>query len=142
MVCMSVTKLYIHAVWATKERYPLLNQTGRSLLIRHILYHCRAWNIQIISINGTCDHLHALIKMRGHTSVAYVIQIIKGESSWWANEIRVFEKHLQWARGYYARSVDEVSLPIVKNYINNQQVPLPYKNEIDLFLNSQSTKNL
>jgi len=45
----------------------------------------------------------------------------KGESSNWANQVSLFEKQLTWARSYYARSVDENNIHIVKRYINNQQ---------------------
>lgn len=131
---MSFVKLYIHAVWTTKHRYPVLDEKGRTTLAKHILYNARRWDIQILNINGTSDHFHALIRMRADISVAQVIQSIKGEASWWANKMQLFERELWWAKGYYARSVDESNIGVVQEYIINQGSTLLYKTEVDGFL--------
>ncbi len=118
---MSDVRLFVHAVWAVKKRYPALVEPGRGQLFKHILQIAREKSIQIEAINGHDDHVHCLIKLASVQSISEVVQHLKGESSWWANKNALFEKRLAWARAYYARSVDEHNIYIVKKYIANQQ---------------------
>ena len=117
---MSDVRLYVHAVRGVKHRYPLLVESQREKLFNHIAENAKEKGIEFFAINGHTDHVHCLIRLKATQCIAVVIQLIKGESSNWANEISLFEKHLTWARSYYARSVDEKNIYIVKRYIQNQ----------------------
>ncbi len=131
---MSDVRMYVHAVWAVKKRYPLLEESKRTELFVHILETAKEKNIQIKAINGHDDHVHCLIKLGSVQSISEVTQHLKGESSCWANEKNLFEKRLTWAKGYYARSVDEHNIYIVKKYIAGQH---KHKNPPDGFREGQ-----
>lgn len=117
---MADVRLYVHAVWGVKNRQPTLDETKRKELFDHILENVKEKNIEVLAINGHTDHVHCLLRMKATQCMADMMQLIKGESSNWANKISLFEEQLTWARSYYARSVDEKNLHIVKRYINNQ----------------------
>lgn len=67
------------------------------------------------------DHLHALISLPGAMTIADVMQLIKGESSFWINKNNLTEKKFQWCHKYYAASVDRFSINRVRAYIDNQE---------------------
>ena len=49
------------------------------------------------------------------------MQLIKGEASHWANKNNIFKHKLNWADEYFAVSVSESMVDIVRNYIKNQE---------------------
>jgi putative transposase len=54
-------------------------------------------------------------------SLSMVIQLIKGESSFWINRNKLTKCKFEWAVEYFGVSVSESQVKIVRNYINNQE---------------------
>ena len=50
-----------------------------------------------------------------------VMQLIKGESSFWFNKQKIIETKLDWQDDYFAVSISESQVPQVRNYIMNQE---------------------
>lgn len=71
-------------------------------------------------INGFEDHVHLLLRLHASQRLSAVVQQIKGESDWWANQVSLFDTTLNWASGYYARSVDPDNIGLVIRYIASQ----------------------
>ena len=134
---MPFTRILIHAVWGTKNREPLLTQEKLFLVINHIKENAITKGIYITDINGHIDHLHCIISLNRDLSIAKTMQLIKGESSFWANKEKIFLHRFEWADEYYAVSVSESQLQKVKDYIANQQEhhkKKTFKQECDEFL--------
>lgn len=119
---MPFTKILIHAVWGTKNRYPFLTPEKKQLLITHIRENAKKKGIFITDINGWHDHLHCIISLNRDTTLSKTIQLIKGESSFWANKEKIFETKFEWADEYYAVSISKSQLQKVKDYISNQEI--------------------
>jgi putative transposase len=117
---MSRTEIYLHIVFAVKRRDPILTAPRRRLLFQHIREEAFLNQIGLKAINGVEDHIHLLLRLHACQTVAGVAQQIKGESARWANKVQVFDKRLNWASGYYARSVDPENLEVVMRYIYHQ----------------------
>jgi len=83
---MSFIKVYVHYVWSTKNREPLLSADIRFALFNHIRENARKKNIFIDFINGYIDHVHCLISLNDDLSIGKIAQLIKGESSHWINQ--------------------------------------------------------
>ena len=66
--------LYVHLVWATKHREPILHKDARYKLYAHIKIEAARKGIAICIINGVADHVHCLIALK---STQMVSQIIK-----------------------------------------------------------------
>lgn len=49
------------------------------------------------------------------------MQLIKGESSFWFNKLKVLKRKFDWADEYFAASVSDDRLNVVRGYILNQQ---------------------
>lgn len=118
---MSYIKIMVHCVWRTKNSNKILVGEKRARLLNHILENAKKKDIYIDTIGGHVDHLHCLISLGGKQSIAEVLQLIKGESSYWANKENLLESKLEWAEDYFAASVSESAIDKVRNYITNQE---------------------
>jgi REP element-mobilizing transposase RayT len=118
---MSYVRIYVHAVWATKYRFPTLVGKTRLELMNHIREYAKSKKINIDHVNGGDDHLHALISMDPDQSIGGIMNQIKGESAYWINKQSSKEGEFSWQREYWAVSVGESQLTSVRNYIRDQE---------------------
>ncbi len=118
---MSYVRNWLHCVWGTKNRYPFLNSGNKSEIIDHIRKNAKEKLIYIDCINGHKEHMHCLINLHPDQSLAKVMQLIKGEASFWINKNQVTPSKFEWADEYFAVSVSESQLSIVKQYIADQE---------------------
>jgi putative transposase len=119
---MAYVKIWLHCVWGTKNRTPFLTKKILSDLIDHIRTNAKEKRINIDTINGHREHIHCIISLSPDQTLAKVIQLIKGESSFWINKNNLTKYRFEWAVEYYGVSVSESELNKVRIYINNQEV--------------------
>ena len=140
---MSHVKILVHCVWATNNREAILIPDKRNLLIKHIRENALKKDIFIDTINGHTDHMHCLLSLGASQSIDMVIQLIKGESSFWANNEKLFDTKLSWGEDYFAASVSESSLDKVREYIRNQEEhhkKITFQEEYDKFIKAYGFK--
>lgn len=118
---MPFLKVWIHLIWSTKNREPILQQEIRHSLFTHIRENARAKGIYLDFINGYLEHVHTLISLGADQSIAKVAQLLKGESSHWANQQGLTTTKLEWQDEYIAVSVSESVVDSVREYIKNQE---------------------
>lgn len=118
---MSFVKIWIHLVFATKNREPLLSKEFRYKLYKHIIENCKEKGIFLQSINGYTDHIHCLVSLGKDQNISKICQLIKGESSFWINKNNLTEGKFGWQDDYFAVSVSESQVETVTNYIQNQE---------------------
>ncbi|MEO5776000.1 MAG: IS200/IS605 family transposase [Flavobacterium sp.] len=124
---MPYLKIYIHFVWCTKNREPFLNTIeSRKLVWNHIRENAIKKDIYIDFVNGFEDHCHCLISLGINQSIDKIMQLIKGESSFWINKNNhlfpnMKRRKFEWQDEYFALSVSESILNKVRNYIKNQE---------------------
>lgn len=119
---MPFVKVYIHIVWSTKNRIPFLNSKDlRINLWKHIKQNASEKGIFIDVVNGYSDHCHCLISLSTNQTIEKVVQLIKGESSFWINKNNLTEEKFAWQDEYFAVSVSESMIESVRNYIKNQE---------------------
>jgi putative transposase len=118
---MSHVRIWVHLVFATKNRQPLLKKEFRCELYKHIAQNCLDKNIFLQSINGYTDHVHCLISLGKDQTIAKISQLIKGESSFWINQNNLTSEKFSWQDDYFAVSVSESQMEAVSNYIKNQK---------------------
>ena len=119
---MSFVKVYLHCVWSTKNRNPYLDSIElRQKVWNHIRENAIQKGIYIDFINGYSDHCHCLISLGVDQNIQKVIQLIKGESSFWINKNELTKEKFQWQEEYFAVSVSESILDKVREYIKNQE---------------------
>jgi len=118
---MSYARVWVHAVWGTKNREHILTREIRPRVLSHIRENARQKQIYVDSLNGYTDHLHCLFGLNADVTIAKTLQLIKGESAYWINKEKVTPAKFEWANEYYAVSVSESALEDVRVYIENQE---------------------
>ncbi|MCK9639551.1 MAG: IS200/IS605 family transposase [Prolixibacteraceae bacterium] len=119
---MPFIKVYIHFVWSTKNRISFLDSKElRHKFFVHIRDNAKGKGIYIDHINGFVDHVHCLISLGTDQTIQKIMQLIKGESSFWINHQQVLIDKFEWQEEYFAVSVSESQLNKVRNYILNQE---------------------
>ena len=120
---MSYTRVCIHYVWATKNRMPVLTSTIRNSLFIHIRRNAEDKKIMIDALNGHIDHVHCLVWLQVTQSIDQIAKLLKGESAhWFNNRSGISKMKLQWQENYFAASVSESMMPVVRGYILNQEL--------------------
>lgn len=119
---MPQIKVYIHFVWTTKNRYPYLaTEVLRKKVWQHIRDNAKDKGIYIDYINGHKEHCHCLVSLGDDQTICKLMQLIKGESSYWINQQKLMREKFEWQDEYYAVSVSESMIGKVRNYIKNQE---------------------
>jgi len=120
---MPFIKIYIHFVFSTINRISFLNSTEvRVKVWKHIKENASSKGIYLDMINGYSDHCHCLISLGSNQNIEKIIQLIKGESSFWINKNQLTKDKFAWQDEYFAVSVSESMIESVRNYIKNQEI--------------------
>ncbi|AKK71558.1 transposase [Chryseobacterium gallinarum] len=119
---MSFIKIYIHLVFSTKNRESLLSTSNLRIKVwKHIKEYATEKGIFLDMINDYSDHCHCLISLRSDQNIEKVVQLLKGESSYWINKNQLTRGKFSWQDEYFAVSVSESMIGSVRNYIKNQE---------------------
>ncbi|HEY9533690.1 MAG TPA: IS200/IS605 family transposase [Mucilaginibacter sp.] len=134
---MSYVRIWIHLVFAAKNREPLLKDHFRYDVFKHIAHNCLEKDIFLQAINGYTDHIHCLLSLGKDQNVAKIVQLLKGESSFWINQQGFTPSKFSWQDDYFAVSVSESQLNQVVSYIKNQEkhhATKSFAQEVDEFM--------
>ena len=134
---MPWVKVWLHFVWSTKDRQPYLKDEIRKKVLEHIRQNAREKGIHIDFINGYLDHVHCLISLGTDQTLEKIMQLIKGESSFWINKNKLTKTNFAWQDEYFVVSVNESTLPSVRKYIANQEEhhqKVSFNDEFEVFL--------
>ncbi len=118
---MGYIKIWVHIVWTTKKRKPLLTKEIRQPVFEHIKNNGKTKSIYIDQINGYLEHVHCLVSLRSGQTIEKILMLLKGESSYWINKNKLSPTKFEWQDEYFAVSVSESNLHRVRNYIKNQE---------------------
>ena len=118
---MPFVKIWIHAVWTTKKREALLDKSIRQTVFEHIHQNALRKDILMDIVGGYSEHVHCLFRLRNDQTISKVMQLIKGESSFWINQQELVGSKFQWQDEYFAVSVSESGVDAVRRYIAAQE---------------------
>jgi putative transposase len=133
----SFNKLYVHAIWSTKDRSPLIIPSIEKQLFAFIAKQFNESGCPVCIINGMPDHIHCLYLQNPKRSVSDIVKQIKGSSSYYINAHVGLNEKFAWQTGYAAFSVSESLVEKVIKYIANQKrhhKKLTFENEYMEFL--------
>ncbi|MEO6693966.1 MAG: IS200/IS605 family transposase [Ignavibacteria bacterium] len=118
---MPYIRIWIHLIFATKNREKTISKDLKPKLLSHIKENSKKKEIYIDFMNCIEDHIHILISLGNTQSISKVAQLIKGESSHWVNEYNLIDRKFEWQDDYIAISVSESGVNRVREYIKNQE---------------------
>jgi REP element-mobilizing transposase RayT len=78
---MPFIRVWIHYVWATKNRQAILTEDIRAALFNHIKQNAITKKIYLDRINGYTEHVHCLVSLGSDQTIEKVAQLLKVESS-------------------------------------------------------------
>jgi REP element-mobilizing transposase RayT len=119
---MPHVNVMIHFVWSTKNRVPYLATPElRKDVWKHIKKNGDEKGIFIDMINGYEEHCHCLISLGVDQTMSKIMQLLKGESSYWINKNKLCSEKFEWQDEYFGIGVAESMIPRVREYIKNQE---------------------
>jgi len=118
----SLSKNWIHLVFSTKHRAPLVDEKLEPKIYAIIKEELEGMNCYLSRINGMPDHIHVLFLLHPSKSLADVVKQLKGVSSYKVNQNDWTDVKFGWQKGYGAFSVSESQLPRLQTYIERQKI--------------------
>jgi REP element-mobilizing transposase RayT len=115
------TQLYVHCVWSTWNRLPLLKPNIREIVYAAIAKECQVLKCTLIAIGGIDDHVHLLVGYLPTVSISALMKQVKGSSSHLINSEMRPDMFFKWQSAYGAFSVSQSELDRVAAYIRNQE---------------------
>jgi putative transposase len=119
----SLTKLYVHLIFSTKNREPFLGDEIRERIHGYLATVTRSIDSPYVVAGGVADHVHILFDMgKMHAPVKFVEQV-KRESSKFVKTLGPQYRNFYWQRGYGMFSVSPTHLADAEKYVRNQEEP-------------------
>ena len=117
----SISAIWVHAIWATKERQPLIDQEIEEKVHNYLRKQFEESECKVKAINGMPDHVHVLFLLNPKQPLADIIRNAKGNTSHWINQNNISRLKFSWQTGYAAYSVSESVREKVFWYIKHQK---------------------
>ena len=117
----SLKKIWIHAIWTTKDRLPLIEDIYEKTIHNCIENQFHALGCSLKIVNGISNHVHCLFLLNPKISISDIIKQVKGSTSHHINQNNLCSSHFSWQTGYAAYSVSESTAQKVFFYIHNQK---------------------
>jgi putative transposase len=136
-MAQSLSKVYVHITFGTKNRQPLIDSKIETSLFEYIGGICRALECNPIKIGGHADHVHVLCLLSRKISQMKLLEEIKKQLSKWVKTKDVVYSNFYWQDGYGIFSVNLSEIDVVVNYISNQGIhhsKLSFQEEFRVFL--------
>ena len=133
----SLSKVYTHITFSTKSRLSLITPDVRARLWEYLGGICKSLECNPIRVGGYFDHVHIFCLLsRKVTQSTLVEELKKSSSRWMKLQGSQFSK-FYWQEGYGIFSVNPTEVPVVVEYIKNQEKhheTRSFQDEFRLFL--------
>ncbi len=117
----SLTKLYAHLIFSTKNRQPFLDDEIRPRVHAYLATVIRNLDSPWVVVGGVADHVHILFDMgKMHAPVKFVEQV-KRESSKFVKTLDAKYQKFYWQRGYGMFSVGPAHRADAEAYVREQE---------------------
>ncbi len=120
--------VYVHLVWATWDRLPLLVGEIERRVHRAIAAKCVELGAEVVALGGVADHVHLLVALPATVALAAFVAFVghvKGASSHFASHETLRADadggFFKWQGAYGAVSVSPDALAEVSSYIAHQR---------------------
>lgn len=116
---MGRAALFVHLVWATWRRLPLIDADVEARLHHAIGAKCVELRCRPLAIGGAADHVHLLVELDAATAVARLVGEVKGASSYLMTHR--FDLPFRWQPGYGASTMAADGVSAARRYVLDQK---------------------
>jgi len=116
----SLVKNYIHIVFSTKNRQPLIQPPIEEELYNYLGGTCNHLDCHSVIVGGHSDHIHILCLLSKKIALVKLMEEIKSHSSKWIKTKGSVYQNFYWQDGYGAFSVNPTEVDTAIAYIENQ----------------------
>lgn len=124
-----VYNLHVHLVFVTKYRGKVFTKEVLDELSLILNQVCQDFNAQLVEFNGEEDHVHLLVNYPPKVSISSLVNSLKGVSSRMIRKKNYVSINQElwgsalWSPSYFASSCGGASIEVIRQYIDQQQVP-------------------
>lgn len=115
------SRMYYHIVFAVKNRKNHIDKSWKEDLNKYITGIVTAPKQKMMIINGMPNHLHILLSSNPNGYIPDIVRDIKSSSTKWINQNHFTSKKFSWQKGYSVFTIGYSQIPMVTNYIKNQE---------------------
>ena len=116
----SRSEVYLHFVWSTYRRLPLLTAAVEQPVYAAILQEVRRSGCEVLAIGGVEDHVHVAVQMAPTVSASGLAKRMKGVSSHLARH-QLPEQTFRWQTGFGVFSFSRSHRDRVVGYVQGQK---------------------
>ena len=116
----SLSKVYVHITFSTKNMKGLIDEDIESSLYEYIGGICKGMECNPVKIGGHKDHVHILCLLSRKVAQMKLVEEIKKESSKWIKTKGEQYNQFYWQDGYGIFSVNPTEIDKVVDYISKQ----------------------
>ena len=117
----SLSRIYIHLIFHVKTTSPKIREEDIERLHQYVGQLINTLGCTNVWVGGVEDHLHVVFALSKDTTISYVVEELKRNSSRWIKTIAPIYKWFAWQGGYAAFSVSQSVLDKTKEYVQNQR---------------------
>jgi REP element-mobilizing transposase RayT len=117
----SLTKLYAHLIFSTKNRQPCLDEQIRPRVHAYLATVVRSLDSPWVVVGGVADHVHILFDMGKKRAPVEFVEQAKRESSKFVKTLGPRYQAFYWQRGYAMFSVGPAHRDEAEEYVRNQE---------------------
>lgn len=133
----SLSKVYVHVTFSTKNRRSLIDDNIKTILFEYLGGICKGLDCNPVMIGGCKDHVHVLCLLSRKIPQMKLLEELKKQSSKWIKTKGENYSDFYWQDGYGIFSVNPTETDIVVKYISNQEEyhkNMTFQDELRAFL--------
>jgi REP element-mobilizing transposase RayT len=120
-MAQSLAKIYVHAIFSTKNRVPALTPKVRAELFPYFARVLTELKCPAVEIGGVADHMHVLCSLHKGMAAEDLMKEMKAPTSKWIKKFGGPLRQFSWQAGYGVFSVSPSNLSRVRKYIMIQE---------------------
>ncbi|BAX79105.1 MAG: IS200/IS605 family transposase [Labilibaculum antarcticum] len=119
-MAQSLSKVYVHITFSTKNRQALIDSKIKNSLFEYIGGICNGLECFPVRVGGYVDHIHILCLLSKKITQIKLLEEVKKQSSKWVKSKGNQYNNFYWQDGYGIFSVNPSEIDLVVDYIENQ----------------------
>ena len=116
----SLSKVYVHITFSTKNRQNLIDDAIKDSLYEYIGGVCKGLDCNPVKVGGHKNHIHVLCILSRKVAQMKLLEEIKKRSSKWIKTKGESYSNFYWQDGYGIFSINPTEIDKVIDYIQKQ----------------------